>query len=280
MRRAQAGDTVLLVNERDRRRFVRTLEPGKSLQTHRGKVEYDQLIGQPLGAEIRTHLGFPYYLLLPTTDDLVSNAIRKSQIIFPKDAGYIIMKLGVRSGSKIVEAGTGSGGLCVALATIVGDAGHVYSYDVRDGMQDYARQNLKRAGMTARVTLKSRDVREGFDEREVDAVFLDMLSPHECINQARQSLRGSGVLGCLVPTANQVIELLKVLYASPDYGFFEVEELILRSYKPVVARLRPEDQMIGHTGYLVFERAVMPREVKLSDELEDDPEDSSPTVED
>src|SRR5258706_10295818 len=79
MRLAQAGDTVLLVNERDRRRFVRTLEPGKSLQTHRGKVEYDQLIGQPLGVEIRTHLGFPYYLLLPTTDDLVTNAIRKSQ---------------------------------------------------------------------------------------------------------------------------------------------------------------------------------------------------------
>ncbi len=258
MRLAQVGDTVLLVNERDRRRFIRTLEPGRKLETHRGFLNHDDLIGQPLGAEVRTHLGFPYYLLTPTTDELITNLIRKSQIIFPKDAGYIIMKLGIQPGSRVIEAGTGSGGLCLALATIVGDQGHVYSYDIRHGMQDIARENLSRAGLNERVTFTLKDAGHGFIEQDVDAVFLDMLTPHEVLPQARAALRGSGALGCIVPTANQVIELLTALYDSPDYGFIEVEEVILRSYKPVAARLRPEDQIVGHTGYLVFARAVIP----------------------
>lgn len=256
MQLAQVGDTVLLVNERDRRRFVRKLESGKSLETHRGRIKHDDLIGQPLGSEVKTHMGFRYYLLSPTTDDLITNLIRKTQIIFPKDAGYIIMKLGIQPGTRVVEAGTGSGGLCVAFATIVGEQGHVYSYEMREQMQEIARQNLRRARLSERVTLKVRDIREGFDEQDMDAVFLDMLAPHEVLGQARAALRGSGLLGCIVPTANQVIDLLKMFYASPDYGFIEVEEIMLRSYKPITARLRPDDQMIGHTGYLVFARAV------------------------
>jgi len=88
-------------------------------------------------------------------------------------------------------------------------------------------------------------------------VFLDLLIPDQMLGQARLALRGGGVLGCLVPTANQVIDLLKAFAAHPGFGFIEVEELILRSYKAVAARLRPEDHMIGHTGYLVFARAII-----------------------
>jgi tRNA (adenine57-N1/adenine58-N1)-methyltransferase len=168
-----------------------------------------------------------------------------------------MMKLGIAPGSRVIEAGTGSGGLCLALATAVGDDGHVYSYDIRTDMQVLAKRNLERTGLNNRVTLKRRDAQEGFDEEDVDAVFLDLLIPHVILNQARAALRGGGVLGCLVPTANQVIDLLNVFATHREFAFVEVEELILRSYKPVAARFRPEDHIIGHTGYLVFARAVM-----------------------
>jgi tRNA (adenine57-N1/adenine58-N1)-methyltransferase len=36
----------------------------------------------------------------------------------------------------------------------------------------------------------------------------------------------------------------------------EVCEVLLRFYKTVADRFRPEDRMIGHTGYLVFARAM------------------------
>ncbi|HEC21774.1 MAG TPA: tRNA (adenine-N1)-methyltransferase [Chloroflexi bacterium] len=258
MRRAQAGDVVLLVSEKDRKSFVRTLEPGKQLQTHRGVLAHDDLIGQPLGSQVRTHLGFAYYLLPPTTDELVRNLRRESQIIFPKDSGYIIMKLGVRPGSVVIEAGTGSGGLCLVLATIVGDDGHVFSYDVRSDMQRIARRNIERARLSHRVTFRAGNVTEGFEETDVDAVFLDMRSPWEALDQARAALSGGGVLGCLVPTANQLVRLIGALDAHPGFGFIEAEELILRPYRTVPARVRPDDQIVGHTGYLIFARAVFP----------------------
>ena len=257
MRQARAGDTVLLVSDKGRRRFIRTLEPGRRIETDRGFFAHDDLIGKPIGSQVETHLGYPYFLLIPTTDEIVKSLPRESQIIFPKDAGYIMMKLGIAPGSQVIEAGTGSGGLCLALATAVGAEGHVYSYDVRKDMQVLAQRNLDRAGLAGRVTLKRQDAQAGFDETDADAVFLDLLIPDQLLEQARQALRGGGVLGCLVPTANQVIDLLKAFAVHPGFGFIEVEELILRSYKAVAARLRPEDHMIGHTGYLVFARAII-----------------------
>ncbi len=258
MRLAQAGDVVLLVSQKDRKGYIRRLQPGAQLHTQRGHLSHDDLIGQPIGATVFTHLGFPFYLLRPTTDDLVRYLRRESQIIFPKDAGYIIMKLGIQPGSQVIEAGTGSGGLTLALATIVGDDGHVYSYDVREDMQTLAKRNLKQAGLGHRVALKCRDAAQGFDETEVDAVFLDMLIPWEALPAARNALRGGGVIGCLVPTVNQLMSMVAALEAHPGFAFVEAEELILRGYKTIPARIRPEDMMIGHTGYLIFGRAVLP----------------------
>lgn len=265
MRRAQAGDVILLVSGRGHRSFIRTLEVGRRIETDKGYLLHDDLIGQPLGVQVRTHLGHPFYLLTPTTDELIRNLPRESQIIFPKDAGYTIMKLGIKPGSKVVEAGTGSGGFCLALATAVGADGHVYSYDTRSDFQALARRNLDRVGLAGRVTFRTRDIEEGIDETDSDAVFIDMLTPDKVLEQARVCLRGSGALGCLVPTANQVIDLLRGLSAHNGYAFVEVEEILLRSYKPVAGRLRPDDRMIGHTGYLVFARAVL----KPSESFED-----------
>lgn len=257
MRLAQSGDIVMLVSDEDRQRYTRTLEPGETLNTHRGKLWHDNLIGQPLGSTVCTHLGFCYYLLTPTTDELIRSVRRESQIIFPKDAGYIVLKLGIQPGVQVVEAGTGSGGLTLALAAIVGDTGHVYSYDVREKMQAIAATNLRRAGLSHRVSFKHGNAALGFEEEDVDAVFLDMLTPWDALDAARAALRGSGVLGCLVPTINQLEDLVTTLDSHAGYGFVEVEELILRAYKPVPARIRPEDHIVGHTGYLVFARAVI-----------------------
>lgn len=257
MRCAQAGDTVLLVSDKDRRCYIRTLEPGRKLETHRGFITHDELIGQPLGQRVYTHLGFPYFLLTPTTEELIRYIRRQSQIIFPKDAGYIIMKLGIKPGATVVEAGMGSGALCMALATMVGDTGHVFSYEVREDMQEMALQNLKRVGLVDRVTSRLRDITAGFDETDVDAVFLDVSMPQRYLDQARIALRGGGVLGCIVPTVNQLTEIVEALVTHPGYGFVEVDELLLRSFKTLPSRVRPEDQMVGHTGYLIFARAVI-----------------------
>jgi tRNA (adenine57-N1/adenine58-N1)-methyltransferase len=254
---AAAGDLIMLVGK-DRKTHIRRLQPGEKLQTHRGEILLDDLIGLPYGSEVRTHLGHLFFLLAPTTNDLILDLRRESQIMFPKDVGYVAMKMNVRPGSVVVEAGTGSGGLTLALATLVGPDGHVFSYDRRPGMQKLARHNLRKAGLEARATFKQRDISQGFDETGVGALFLDVLTPWEYLDQTRAALRGGGVLGSILPTTNQVQEMVRALYDGPWF-MIEVEEILLRGYKVVPARIRPQDRMVAHTGYLLFARAVSRR---------------------
>jgi tRNA (adenine57-N1/adenine58-N1)-methyltransferase len=194
-------------------------------------------------------------MLRPSYDDIVREIKRATQIVYPKDAGYILMKLGVSAGSTVVEAGTGSGALTIVLALAVGLGGHVYSYERRPDVLNLAEKNLAGLGLTQQVTLKLRDVASGFDEVRAEALFLDLPNPWDYVEQARMALTGGGCFGCILPTTNQIVRLLSALEAS-GFGMIQVDELLLRSYKAVAARLRPMDRMVAHTGYLVFARAL------------------------
>ncbi len=258
VRTAQSGDLAMLVG-RGRKSFIVRLEPGAQLHTHHGVVAHDALIGLPWGAQLSTHLGHPILLLRPSTDDLIRDLRRTTQIVYPKDAGYILMKMSIVPGCHVVEAGTGSGGLTIVLAQAVSPGGCVHSYEVRPEMQQLARKNVGQLGLDEFVEFKLRDIADGFDETDADALFLDVPQPWDYLAQAHRALAGGGFFGCIVPTTNQVSRLIGAL-AESNFGLIEVEELLLRPYKAVPARLRPMDRMVAHTGYLIFARALVPLE--------------------
>lgn len=255
MNNPQEGNLVLLLGK-DGKRFLIRLQAGRQLHTHRGMVSHDDVIARPWGDQVLSHLLFPFLVLRPSVHDLIMHVKRISQIVYPKEIGYILLKLDIGPGSRVIEAGTGSGALTLALAHAVRPHGRVYSYEGREEMSLAARRNLERVGLSAYVDLKVRDIAEGFDEREVDALFLDVRTPELYLAQAREALKGGGFFGALVPTTNQVQELL--LHLDP-HGFADVEvlEILLREYKPVAQRLRPADRMVGHTGYLIFARQTL-----------------------
>ena len=254
MATVQPGDIVQLVGH-DKRYFIFRVEAGGTLHTNRGVVQHDDLIGRHWGIEVFSHLRHPFFLLIPSTDDLIRDLKRSSQIMYPKDIGFVLMKMAIHPGVRVVEAGTGSGGMTTVLAQVVGAGGHIFSYDIRPDMQNLARKNLDRVGLAERVTLCLRDIAEGFDETDVDALFLDVPNPWDYVAQARQALKGGGFFGSILPTTNQVSDLLVALRRE-GFDFIEVCEVLIRYYKAVPARLRPVDRMIAHTGYLVFARPV------------------------
>lgn len=248
------GDTVMFVGK-DRKTFLRTLMPGGRLQTHFGYVDFDEIIGRSFGCRLKTHLEQDVWMFKPNMDDLIRHLRRETQIIYPKDLGYILLKLNIQPGVQVIEAGTGSGGLTTVLASMVGAEGHVFSYDRRARMQGIARQNINRWGLSDRVSFFERNISEGFDQRDVHALFLDVPDPWEYLDHAHRALRSGGFLGCIVPTFNQVLVLIKALH-SRRFFMVETEEIFLRQYKTVPQRVRPEDQMVAHTGFLVFTRSV------------------------
>ena len=268
MKLAQENDLVLLISQRGKRFLIR-LKAGASQHTHRGVVQHDDLIGQPLGQQVRSHLGERFLALEPSTHDLMMNVRRNTQIIYPKEAGYILLKLNLYHGQRVIEAGSGSGSLTLALARAVSPDGRVYSYENRIEMQRNAMRNLQRAGLAEYVAFKVRDIAEGFDEVDVDALFLDVRTPWDYLAPACQALKGGGFFGALVPTTNQVSDLVAGLEGH-RFGDIEVEELLLRAYKPIPQRLRPADTMVAHTGYLIFARKI--EVVAAPDQVE------SPTV--
>jgi tRNA (adenine57-N1/adenine58-N1)-methyltransferase len=248
------GEVVLFILARNRR-FLVCLEPGKLQHTHEGVIRHDQVIGQVPGSTLQTHLGHPLLALRPSLYEVLMSLRRVSQIVYPKDIGYILLKLNAGPGSRIVECGTGSGVLTTAFAHAIGSSGHVHSYEQREEMLAVAARNLANVGLSGRVELKQRDAADGFDERDADALFLDVREPWLYLSQVWEALAPGGFFGAIVPTTNQVSDLIAGLEGA-RFGDIEVCEIMLRSYKPVAARLRPTDRMVAHTGFLIFARRL------------------------
>lgn len=255
---SQSGDLALLVGLRHKH-FIFPLVPGGSFHTHRGILYHDELIGKLWGSQVFSHQGSPFFMLQPSLADLLVDLKRSTQIMYPKDIGFILTSMSVGPGQTVLEAGTGSGSMTVALAYAVGSQGRLVSYERRPEFQSLARRNLERLGLDERVDFKLGDIADGFSVTNVDAAFLDVPNPWDYIQQVRAALKPGGFFCNLVPTFNQVEKLLYSLRRE-HFAFIEVCELMLRYYKPEPTRLRPTDRMIAHTGYLIFARRIEPCE--------------------
>jgi len=175
--------------------------------------------------------------------------------MYPKEIGYILLQMGITPGTRVIEAGTGSGSFTTALAIYVGEKGKVFSYEIKPETQKIAQKSIEKLGLSDRVEFKVKDISTGFDENEVDAVFLDVANSYDFMHIVKRSLKPGGYFGSILPTANQVIKLLITLRQN-DFAFVDVCDISLKYYKSEPLRFRPTDRMIAHTGYLIFARSV------------------------
>ncbi|GAB6065840.1 tRNA (adenine-N1)-methyltransferase [Aquifex pyrophilus] len=240
------GEYVLIVH--NDRKFLRKLIPKQSLNVKKEVLKFDEVIGKPEGVRIGS-----FEVYRPTLEDLILLGFeRKTQIIYPKDAFYIAFKLGLNGEKRVLEFGTGSGALCAVFSQI---AGEVWSYEAVEEFYKTAKKNLERFGIKGNVKLFNEDFGKAeIPQNYFDAVFVDVREPYPYLEKVHQSLKDGGSVGFLLPTANQVIKLLESINGL--FGNIEVLEILQRYYKRVPERFRPEDQMVGHTAYLVFGRKL------------------------
>lgn len=247
MRTIEDGSYVLIVF--GERKYLKKVKKGDSFSGKGGRIVYDDIIGQEFG--IRKG---EYLILKPTLEDTIMFGIRReTQIVYPKDASYICMKLDLKDGSKILEIGAGSGALTLAFSRACGPNGKVVSLERERRHYINLKKNVEAFHEFENFEILLGDIND-YTGGEFDASFIDVREPWIYMKKVWELLKPGGILGTIVPTSNQISETLRSL--KEGFGDIEVLEILQRKYKTVPERVRPLDRMVAHTGYLIFGRKI------------------------
>ncbi len=252
------GEPVLLLDRR-RRRYLIALRPGGTSDLRGGKVSHDELLGQDEGGTVRSTRGERFLVVRPTLAEFVLEMPRGAQVVYPKDLGAILIAADIFPGARVLEAGTGSGSLTLALLRAVGPAGRVASYEVRDDFARTAERNIRRfAGAADALVLRQRDVYEGVapEDLPLDRIVLDVPEPWRVVPHAAAALPPGGIILAYLPTVPQVVQTAEALRASGDFALVETIEVLVRPWNIEGRSVRPAHRMVAHTGFLVSARRV------------------------
>jgi tRNA (adenine57-N1/adenine58-N1)-methyltransferase len=239
---------LILIIYKDKK-YLKRITADQGFHGKGGALSYSDIIGKEYGIRFGE-----YDIYEPTIEDIVMYAFkRETQIIYPKDSFYIAFKINAKNAYRVLEVGTGSGAFTYILAHTVGPQGKVVTFELEERHYKNARKNIEKYGEWGNVELHNEDVTDYLDGG-FDAAFIDVREPWTCLEKVRGLMKESASVGMIVPTANQISELLKAL--ENGFGHVEVMEIMHRKYKTIAERVRPQDRMVAHTGYLVFARKI------------------------
>jgi tRNA (adenine57-N1/adenine58-N1)-methyltransferase len=257
----QDGDRALLIDDRGRRFMIR-LQRGGQFHYHGGVVPHDLVIGSEEGTVVHSTLGGDLTCFRPRLPDFVLKMPRGAQVVYPKDLGAILVHADVFPGVSVLEAGTGSGALTLALARAIGTTGRVVTYELRDDFHAKATENVEGffGEIPEWVELRQGDLRDVVQTGErFDRVVLDMPEPWSVLKESSAALRSGGLLCGFLPTTGQVQQLV---LAMEEHGYEEIEtfEVLHRSWHVSARSVRPDHRMVAHTGFITVGRIGAPRE--------------------
>ncbi len=195
--------------------------------------------------------GKKFLVLTPTFPDILEQLQRGPQVMLPKDIGLILARTGINSSSIVVDAGGGSGSLCLALANV---AQKVIVYERNAEHYKLLVRNVALSGLK-NIELHSEDIYQGIAAKEVSLITLDLPEPWKAIGPAEKALALGGYLVAYLPNLTQVKIFVDALKKS-SLVLNDTVELLERSWKIEGEIMRPEFQMLGHTGFLTFCRRL------------------------
>lgn len=254
-----AGERALLIDPKDRRYLI-TLRTGKQFHSHHGTIAHDDLIGRAEGSEVTSSGGMKLLAFRPSLADYVLKMQRGAQVIYPKDLALVLIYADVFPGALVVEAGTGSGSLTLALARAAGETGKVISYELREDHHDQAIRNLEDwysavGGKPENIEMRRANVFDGVPERGIDRLILDLPEPWRAVGTTTESLAPGGVLCCYLPTVPQVQQTVETMRRG-GFALIETFEALLRTWNIEGQSVRPDHRMVAHTGFIVTGRKL------------------------
>jgi len=254
-----AGDRVQLTDPKGKL-YSLTLTPGKEWHTHKGWISHDDIIGLPEGSVVSTNAGLKFTAFIPLLTDYVLSMPRSATIVYPKDAAMIVGFADIHPGARVLEAGVGSGALTISLLRAVGSQGTVHSVERRSDFAENATENITNyfGQRPQNWSLEIGSLQEQEFDQEFDRVILDMLAPWECVDLAARVLRPGGVFMAYVATTTQLSDTAEALKNDGRFTEPESLETLVRGWHHEGLAVRPQQRMIGHTGFLIQSRRMAP----------------------
>ena len=254
------GDPCLLIDGKGRQ-YLLKLDPDRQFQYHRGVLAHSELIGLEDGTWVEASSGGRLLALSPRLADFILRMRRGAQVIYPKDIGPILVYADIAPGMTVLEAGTGSGALTMALTRAVGPDGRVVSVERRQDHADHGRKTIERffGSVPDQLDLRVGDVEDVVAEVGPERIVLDMPEPWHVVEAASEHQPSGGVFCSYLPTVPQVQTVVDALRSSRAYAEVEIREFMFRDWNVSGRSVRPEHNMVGHTGFLVFARRVQLR---------------------
>ncbi len=254
-----AGDRIQLTDPKGKL-YSFTITPGKEWHTHKGWIVHDELIGLPEGSVVSTTAGLKFTAFIPLLSDYVLSMPRGATIVYPKDAAMIIGVADVYPGAHVHEARVGSGALSLSILRAVGTDGTLDSFERREDFAEIARSNVANyfGSLPDHWSLTVGSVQDIASEKVYDRVILDMLAPWECVEMAARVLRPGGVFLAYVATTTQLSATAEALKNDGHFTEPESSETIVRGWHHEGLAVRPQQRMIGHTGFLIQSRRMAP----------------------
>jgi tRNA (adenine57-N1/adenine58-N1)-methyltransferase len=236
----QDGEQVLLIDRRGKRHLI-FLRKAETFHSDRGWIAHDAIVGQPEGSWVRSSLGMRYLAVRPTLAEYVLEMPRGAQVIYPKDLAMILFWADIYPGSRVLEAGMGSGALTLALLRAVGPEGRIITYEQREEF--------------------ARPIEEGIHEEDpVDRVLLDLPEPWGLAAAVGGRLRPGGIFLAYVPTIIQSYQVSETLRRDPQWAMVETFETLYRPWNIEGQSVRPFHRMVAHTGFITVARRVVPED--------------------
>ncbi len=255
----ERGDACLLI-DRQGRRFLLTLTPDRTFSTHAGTIPHAAIIGAGDGQMFESTGGSRYVAFRPRLADFILKMKRGAQVVYPKDIGPILVYGDIGAGMTVVEAGTGSGALTLALARAVGPTGRVITVELRDDHQAGARASLEAwfgGEVPGYVEMRAGDVTDVLAETGPERVVLDVPEPWTVIESVGERLPGGAILCAYVPTVPQVQQSVNTLRSSGVFSDVSAFEVLHRDWHVQGRSVRPTHDMVAHTGFIVVGRRYL-----------------------
>ena len=238
---------IIIEKETGKKYLVKNTK--EDFQTSAGVIKSKDL--QSTKEIVTSSKGKEFFVLQSQFCDLWESMQRGPQLMLPKDIGWILAKTGINNHSRIVDAGGGSGSLCLSLANVCQE---VTVYEINKEHHRILLKNIAAFGFT-NIKVKQEDIYKGIVEKELDLITLDLPEPWKVTAYAEKALKNGGFVVVYCPQINQCKQFIDSVKGT-RIKIIETVELLERKWKIEGQIMRPEFEMLGHTGFLTLGRKM------------------------